>query len=558
MSAPVLSAVPSVTSGAAPLAVFLDCTGTTGVTMHTGYWQHSFGDSGAGTWDNGANTSQSKNFATGIVAAHVYETPGTYYITSLCGNSAGEYDVEVNTITVTAADTQWATTKTICVSTSGNFTGAPTGSTHVTQADGDAVTAVSDNIGSGDVRILFRGGETFTAATAIALNQATGYLGSFGTGDALITATGDGVSVSANNWRIVDLDISGYSGSGKAAVIAGGNISKLTVLRLNAHDAAAYGVSLDPSANTLSEIYVADSSFDNLSDTTNAYGMYIGGTQVALIGNSIGSVTSHGIRIPKINKGVVASNTIGTTGLNTLKLNAPDFGVASEYTQNVCISDNKFAGATASINVEIGPQQTTNNERIRNVVVERNWFTATGSAQQFAASLQADLLTVRNNVVDLSNGKSDNNNGFSLIGSNSTPASSNTAILNNTFYSSATGTNLTFVIVSGTAGTGNSVINNLGYAPLSTAPVMVSDSGAVATKSNNTGNVGTLTTNPFSVAPTTPLTFVVTTASYAANGGTALFPAQFTDFYVGFDKSGYKRIGANVQDGEAQRKNVAA
>ncbi len=410
MSAPVLSAVPSVTSGAAPLAVFLDCTGTTGVTMHTGYWQHSFGDSGAGTWDNGANTSQSKNFATGIVAAHVYETPGTYYITSLCGNSAGEYDVEVNTITVTAADTQWATTKTICVSRDSDWTGAPAGATLVTEDS--ATTAISDNIGSGDVRILFKGGQTFTAATAMALNQATGYLGSFGTGKALITSTGNAVSVSDDDWRVVDLDISGYSGSGVAAITAGGNISKLTVLRVDAHDAAAYGVNLDPSANTLSEIYVADSSFDDLSDTTNAYGMYIGGTQVAIMGNVVSDVTSHGVRIPKINKGVFANNTIGTTGLNTLKLNAPDFGVASEYTQNVCISDNKFSGATASINVEIGPQQTTNNERIKNVVVERNWFTATGSAQQFAASLQADLLTVRNNLVNLSNGKSDSSSDF--------------------------------------------------------------------------------------------------------------------------------------------------
>src|SRR6185295_12922369 len=73
--------VPSRTSGVAPLAVFFDATGTTstGTTkpFHELGYQWNFGDA-ATTW---ATTGAPKNSATGPIAAHVFESPGTYTVT---------------------------------------------------------------------------------------------------------------------------------------------------------------------------------------------------------------------------------------------------------------------------------------------------------------------------------------------------------------------------------------------------------------------------------------------------------------------------------------------
>src|SRR6185369_7905627 len=77
-AAPTISCTPSRTTGTAPLGVLMDCTGTTDADttkpFHDLYYTHTFGDLSAGAWSYGANTSLSKNFATGPVAAHVYET----------------------------------------------------------------------------------------------------------------------------------------------------------------------------------------------------------------------------------------------------------------------------------------------------------------------------------------------------------------------------------------------------------------------------------------------------------------------------------------------------
>ena len=61
--------------------------------------QTNFGDSHAGTWANGHGYNTSKNGATGEVAAHIYETAGTYTEFTSCsdGTSTGSTS---NSITV--------------------------------------------------------------------------------------------------------------------------------------------------------------------------------------------------------------------------------------------------------------------------------------------------------------------------------------------------------------------------------------------------------------------------------------------------------------------------
>ena len=84
-----LSVNASRSSGVAPLSVFFDTTGTVSSTttkpFHDIEYRWNFGETsgpGAGTWNQGSRPGKSsRNLATGPLAAHVYEMPGTYTVT---------------------------------------------------------------------------------------------------------------------------------------------------------------------------------------------------------------------------------------------------------------------------------------------------------------------------------------------------------------------------------------------------------------------------------------------------------------------------------------------
>jgi len=220
MAAPIASVVPSRTSGVAPLAVFFDATGTTDAVttrpFHDLFYMWNFGDSDAGTWSAGSNTSFSKNFATNAVAAHVYDTPGTYTWTMLVWDGTN-VDTETGTITVSDPDTVYAGTNTICVSTSGNFTGAPAGCVQVTDSDFDV--NLDTYIGT-TKRVLFRRGETFVSSASVSIaDNGPWTIGAFGSGSAkaivdctqsagnIITLAG-AAGVYPNDGRVMELDMS--------------------------------------------------------------------------------------------------------------------------------------------------------------------------------------------------------------------------------------------------------------------------------------------------------------------------------------------------------------
>src|SRR4030065_2651648 len=180
----VLSLVPARTSGVAPLAVFFDASATTdtGVTnrpFHDLEYTWSFGDASSGTWASGAQPGvSSKNSATGPVAAHVFETPGTYTVTLTAFDGTNSATTNT-TITVQDPNTVFAGSNTICFSTSGTFTGCPSGATHTTTSN--FVTAIANQTTS--KRLLFRRGETFTEASTAAITvTGPGIVGAFGIG----------------------------------------------------------------------------------------------------------------------------------------------------------------------------------------------------------------------------------------------------------------------------------------------------------------------------------------------------------------------------------------
>lgn len=520
----VASLVAARTSGVAPLSVFLDASETTDAgfsrPFHELEYTWNFGDATAGTWAYGAKPGSSKNTATGPVAAHVFETPGTYTVTLTVFD--GTYSASTTTtITVQDPEVVFAGTSTICFSTSGNYTGCPTGATHVQTSDFDAAINTHQNTNR---RLLFRRGETFTAASAGLIDKTgPGIIGAYGSGTARpiakIVAGGDFPIIELSgrttpgigDWRVMDFEIDGSSvfSSDVSGVGASGGFNQLLALRLYIHDiwrGVAAGTSIldwwnnygSPGHTIFDQWAVVDSTITALPGC-NSPGNYncdwrilLDAARVNIQGNSLDNQDtggSHVIRSGYVGKGVIANNTLARAGdfQLAIKLHAGPWataGVANPggvgtYTERVVIADNKIIGGINPWTISLGPQDEAQDERVRDIIVERNWFTA-GSATQLHMHVNSSDTTIRNNICDLSDGRY--HTCVAVDRGGIVPAPVNVHILGNTIYSSLSG-EFTGVEI----GTANATVvhNNLASAPLAANPVMIAGAGTGLVQSNN-------------------------------------------------------------------------
>lgn len=255
-------------TGVAPFSVlFHGCnttdTETTNPFRNCAYvW--NFGETtgpGVAAWGQGADPTQSRNWSYGPVGGHVYETPGTYIVTlQVTSAVTGNISAVTTTITVLDPAVVYAGTKTVCVSTSGNFTGAPSGCVQLTASN---TNAIQPYLADGK-RFLFRAGEIFHQAvnadviSFIGLNGCT--VGRYGTGARPIISfdVGDGSGFSSaigggNDCRFMDLAIIGRTNL-VTATIDNGSGSSGTVMTVTAvlgtGAALAVGDSVFPSAAT--------------------------------------------------------------------------------------------------------------------------------------------------------------------------------------------------------------------------------------------------------------------------------------------------------------------
>ncbi len=156
------SLVATRTTGYAPLAVHFDATGATSTTpgisdlAQGGSFRQikhafNFGDPGSGTH---SITGLSKNAepSGGGLAAHVFDTAGSYTVTVTSTDGIGA--PASTTVTVTVSNP--ATLTTYAISKTGTFTGAPTGSIHLTQS---TMPAFASN-----TRYFFNRGEDWSSA----------------------------------------------------------------------------------------------------------------------------------------------------------------------------------------------------------------------------------------------------------------------------------------------------------------------------------------------------------------------------------------------------------
>lgn len=276
--APVLGTVsPSIVSsrstqsntGVAPFSVVVHACNTTDTETTNPFrdcsYVWNFGETtgpGVGTWgSNAADPSSSRNWGYEPVAGHIYETPGTYVITGQVTSAVtGNIAAATTTITVLDPDVVYAGSKTVCVSSSSDFTGAPFGCIQLTASSTNAIKPYLAN----GMRFLFRAGETFHQATTTDVINLTGYsgctVGKFGPGARPIISfdVGDGTGFSSaigfgNDCRYMDLAIVGRTNlvTGHIDNGAGASGNTLTVTAvLGSGSPLAVGDSIFPSAAT--------------------------------------------------------------------------------------------------------------------------------------------------------------------------------------------------------------------------------------------------------------------------------------------------------------------
>jgi PKD repeat protein len=574
--------VPARISGVAPLSVFFDASGTTdaGISrpFHELEYTWNFGDTNAGTWTYGAKPGSSKNAATGPVASHVFESSGTYTV-SLTVFDGTYTKTTQTTITVQDPNTVFAGTNTICFSTSANYTDCPTGASYVHTSDFAA--AINNNQDS-NRRLLFRRGETFTATSSGVVDKTgPGIIGAYGAGTALpiakITAgafpiiqVSGPTTPGIGDWRVMDFEIDGSSviNSEVTGIGTMGGFNQFLALRLYIHDiyrGVAAGIGIAdwwnnhgfPGHTIFSEWSVVDSYMTGIPGCNSPghyecdWRVYISGKNISVQGNYLDNQDtggSHVIRSEYMRKGVIGNNSLARTGdfQLAIKLHSSIWGVAGvsdpagtgTYSEQVVIADNKIMGGINPWTISLGPQDEISDERVRDIIVERNWFTA-GSATQVHMHINSSETTIRNNICDLTGGAYHTCVLVDRWGV--APAPANVRVYNNTFYS---GPANDFVGVEIGTASNTIVQNNLLSAPAASNPVMISGTGTGLIQSNNL-----LYSTPsalfVSAVPTVPADFrLIALPNPARDTGLPTVPVLSDFFLLPRPQNGAIDIGA--------------
>lgn len=556
-------------SGVAPLYVNFDATGTTSTNTtnhsHEMLFTWTFGDTGAGNWTNGVITPgvQSKNVEFGPVAGHVFETPGTHTVTMNAYDGLGSNDKTV-IITVQDPDVVFAGTNTICLSQTGDFTGAPAGSNNQTVSASTIKTAI-DTYKGANKRILLHAGQTWSSSAQISMNFAGPFLlGKFGSGaNPVITNTNSttttalfGFSTGSNDNRIVDIDIAGEAYS------ANSDVTQLTVARSSCLS-MSIGLTFDPGETVPLRNYDQMCWYECSFKLNGTYtfggtcgyvalkrGAYLG---CHLDNDKFGEQT---LRVPYIDRSVIAHNTLKKplNSKNMLKIHGREFTSTSLYSEKFVVSSNIFdnRGGNYAINEFItAGNGNPRDERTRDFIIEGNIAytdkTNPITGAGFFFSSGAQNCTVRNNLMDCSGTtdyrycwvymvNADTNTNHS--GTNS----SGIRIYNNTMYGPITGsgtgpdwTGVESEIIYWNKGADNTDIvvrNNVIYTDATVrdaGKIIQNPSGSSAITASN--NTVTKSTSPLLTAqpPATYSDWTPTGSSYAVNSGTPV-PVH-TDFF---------------------------
>lgn len=562
-----LSFVASRTSGVAPLAVFFDATASTstGTTrpFHDLEFRWAFDSTGVAPttfWNTGSRPGASaKNLASGPIAAHVFETPGTYTIALTITDGTTTITNNCATITVQDPNTVYSGANTTCVASGSTpvagVGGCPSGAAVANNSDFDA--ALASFFGPGK-RVLFKGGDTFTASVHTTFGgSGPAQVGSYGGGRAIINGSPGAsgfffVALTASDLRITDLEFDGSATTGQRWM-SFQNTAWNNVLLLNnyAHGYANFLNGVDWASSGGFGFYVFGNRLETPDPTsTTDLTLVSQGSIIAIVGNnySMDGIGQQVLRINHSDRFVISDNTVSGAA-----------GVPGNQKETIAVrSSNTVSsnfGVISSNRVSVGPgyvgifsSSANTNLGVFDVIIEKNYiFGANSGLETNGIQTNSIRTTVRNNIIDGTD--PDMTIGVLLRGTNggfSIP-STDVKVYNNSFYSAKAAGTFTGVAVDTDVSTGNEVKNNIVYTSVITGTA-IRDTGGVATKSNNTGDVsvapGVVTLNPnwTITVPMTPLTnFQPSAGSYAIDKG-AIVPV-FSDFF-GASRTGLYDLGA--------------
>ncbi len=388
------------TVGMAPLAVFFEAVGSaTKVDQpsdgdYAGFrYEWDFGDPASGSW---SVSGRSKNTASGYVASHVFDGPGTYRVSLKLTKPSGE--VRTYYQDVLAYDFGG---KTYYVSSSAGSDGNDGASASTPfKSFAKAMSKLQKN-----VRILFKRGDNWTIGDGVNVgDDGPGIIGAYGSGNrprVRMTGTvGDVFEVKGKDWRIMDLELvgPGLIGSSSARGIhRAGDDGLFRNLRVTEFD---YGLSnADLPRHRTS---IVECSFIN----NYSYGIFYGSStneppprNVAIIGCDFDRVVKEHLLRCYVAHSLLAHNAFGRGEEEKSQLKF--VGKQSPYKSEFCvISDNAFNDAgPVAWKAGIGPQNGSTDERAENIIFERNYMRASGSTMHFL-NVWARRVTVRNNVFD--------------------------------------------------------------------------------------------------------------------------------------------------------------
>ena len=411
------SLTPSRTSGAAPLAVFFDATGTTcsgggcSRAFHDLAYRWDFGDTDAGNW---SVTGKAKNTAFGPTAAHVFEQAGIYSVTLRVEGAQGTVKTQTTTITVLAANQQWAGTNTLCFSGNGNFNGCPAGAQQVSS---NSLAEVSNSCGNGANRCLLRRGEAFNGQ--LRLNgQGPGLVGAFGNGARpRLQNSSAQVTFGGDDWRVMDVEAMGDSSSNCSSFGTSRAVKNALIFRTtNAANTCGSVVSMSPKLFDSQGTDLPDgvTIAENVWRDAGRYGIFAGSKRLAIMGNVIDKVGVHVIRVVHAELGVIAHNELArqapTKAILTNRSRPRDETCTAgcgRPTHSMTISDNVFRSSSAIAMNFTQAASTQVRGFGRDFLVERNRYSraddAEGSVQIAVEIGRTSGVTVRNNLVVMDN-----------------------------------------------------------------------------------------------------------------------------------------------------------
>lgn len=424
-------------SGAAPLGIFFDATdsnsGVTQPSLVSGLRDYTnfsylwdFGDSASGNW---TSTGRSKNEGRGYLAAHVYETPGTYTVQLTVIRSNGlEYNYTQEIVVedpdvVFANNSANSAERTIYASTSGNDSNNGSFNQPIqTWAEGiDRLLA-----SNGPRRLLLKRGETFTTTGANA-DDFTGpfHIGAYGSGaDPVIYNTtaspffapDDGEDLTIANLSFLSTynPNTGYGPVPDVLRMIGTN-SKITIFQ-NSFSNCALNIHMGQ-LGQCQETIIAE----NTITAWQNYGILISDlSKLAILGNSIRQAANastgdgksptpaepdlpdHGpIRLGLVEKALVSNNDLfSNTGWSPGPVgyaHQPCLRIGSSGTAELSIvSDNLMQGGL-NIGASV-PASTTVEATIGRVIWERNQMLATDATRNFF-DIALGGAVLRNNIM---------------------------------------------------------------------------------------------------------------------------------------------------------------